>query len=143
MSKYQEIKTEYRNLDSLKKALKDIGVDEYVVSKNWRAPDFVMRGYMGDERPELASIRISRDWVNAHWSGSWCSNDIGFAWDGKQFNLLLSDWDSHQQKTLDAMNKLRQRYGFNEAMRLAHAKGYNAKETTFQDGTIRIVLQKR
>lgn len=141
MSKYQEIKTEYRNLESLKKALNDMGI-AYEVSKNWRNPDIAMYGYHNDVRPERASIRIDRNWVNDNWSGC-ASNDIGFAWDGKQFNLILSDYDSRVPRTLEAMNKLRQRYGFNEAMRLAHAKGYTAKETTFQDGTIRIVLQRR
>jgi hypothetical protein len=149
MSKYREIKTEYRNLESLKKALSDMGVP-YEVSPNWRTPDLSLYGYHNDERPEKASLAIRKDWLNQHWSGqttngnyyNGISNDLGFAWDGKQFVAIVSQYDSTRQGVTDALKQLNQRYSFHEVQRLARANGYLVKSSTSQDGQIRLVVQK-
>lgn len=150
MSRYKEIKTEFRNLESLKKVLADCKV-ECSISPNWRTPDLPMFGYRDDLRSERASIVIHREWVNGHWSGReykgrWldgASNDIGFAWDGQQFTAIVSAYDQGRDGVTAGLNQIRQRYSFHESMRLAHAKGYTVRETANVDGTIRIVLQKR
>lgn len=152
MSKYREIKTEFRNLDSLKKALADCGVP-YQIAANPRVPDLGLYGYHDDLRPEQASIVINREWINDHWSGvgvigknyyRGISNDIGFAWDGSQFTGIVSDYDQTRQGVTDALNKLRQRYGFHEVQRLARSKGYTVRETaTDTSGQIRLVLVRR
>lgn len=152
MSKYREIKTEFRNLDSLKRALWDVLGTNYSIAVDCRKPDLPMYGYHNDLREEKASIVINREWVNDHWSGTksgsnyyrGISNDIGFAWDGNQYSAIVSDYDQSRQGVTEAMNKLRQRYGFHEVQRLARAKGYTVRETaTDNSGQIRLVLVRR
>jgi hypothetical protein len=141
MSRYKEIKCEFRNLDSLKKALADCGI-EHKIATNPKVPDLGMYGYHNDLRPERASILIDRHWVNDHWSGI-ASNDIGFAWNGSEFTAIVSDYDQSRKGVTEAMNKLRQRYSFHESMRLLHSKGYTVKSTTTENGQIRVTFAKR
>ncbi len=148
MSKYRIIATEFRTLDSLKKALADLDVP-YQLAQDPHVPDLGLYGYHNDLRPEKASIAIDRKWLNGHWSYSQeyhfngSSNDIGFAWDGKSFAAIVSDYDSSHDGVTAAMNKLRQRYAYHETMRLARQKGYMTKEVVNADRTIRIVLSRR
>jgi hypothetical protein len=143
MSKYRVIQTEFRNLDSLKKALADLGVP-YDLAKNPLQPDLPLYGYLGDERPERGSIVIRRSWLDNNWSGNehmvGLSNDIGFAWDGKELTAQVSEYDESNLGVTAAMKHLRQRYAYHEVMRLAHSHGYNVRESTSQNGQMRVKI---
>ena len=141
MSKYLEIRCAFRNLDSLRKALADCGVS-FNQAANPRVPDLPMVDYVGQQRPERGSIVIGRDWVNKNWSGG-LSNDLGFAWNGKEYAAIISEYDEGKDKVQAGMNQLRQRYGYHESMRLLRSKGYTVKETVSAGGQIRVTFAKR
>lgn len=149
MSKYKVIQTEFRNPESLKKALADMKID-YELSPNWRTPDLAMFGYENRMRPEKASLVIRREWLNNHWSGqdyegryhSGASNDLGFAWDGNRFTAIVSDYDQRRAGVTAGLNQLNQRYSYHEVQRLARMNGYSVKSTTSEDGKIRVIVQK-
>lgn len=141
MSKYKVIQTEFRNPESLKKALTDLAVP-FECARDPKVPSLSLYGYMGDERPERASFVIRRHQVNQHWSGG-MSNDLGFAWDGQQFTVQISDYDSGKSAELLALDRLRQRYSFHEVHRQARAKGYTVRESRSVNGAIEMVLVKR
>lgn len=92
MSKYREIKTEFRTLESLIRALHDIDA-KYEIAEDPTQPGLPLYGYKQDIRPERASIVLRRDWVNKHWSMG-LSNDIGFAWNGSEYSAIISEYDS-------------------------------------------------
>lgn len=138
MSKYKEIKTEFRNEKSLMKALEDIGypAEKLEISQD-KKPTIQLVGYHGDLRPERASIVIRRKYV-----GGW-SNDVGFMWDGKTFQAIVSEYDSTPSVFGIKMQKLTQRYAYHEVKRHAKMNGYTTREVNQEDGSIRLVLQKR
>lgn len=146
MSKYREIQTEFRNGESLVKALTDLGVP-HELAPNLKAPSLALMGYMDDKRPERASIAIRRQWINEHWSntGSYhgISNDIGFAWNGSQYAAVVSDYDESRAGVQAGLAAIRQRYAFHEVSRLARAKGYNVNQSAGADGHIRLTLVRR
>lgn len=146
MSKYRLIKTEYRTLESLIKALDDLKIP-YKRAANPKQPSVEMYGYCDDLRPERGSIVIDRKWLNENWSGSRAchgiSNDLAFAWDGQQYTAIVSDYDQGRPGVAEGMNKLRQRYGYHESMRLLRSKGYTVKSTASDNGQIRVTFVKR
>lgn len=138
MSAYREIRTEFRNLESFRKALADLG-QPFDVAPDPAQPTLPLYGYHADERPEHASFVIRRREVNKAWSGG-ASNDLGFAWDGQQVRVIISDFDSGVQQERAALDHLRQRYAFHEINRQARARGLLVRETTTVDGRINIVF---
>lgn len=138
MSKYKEIKTEFRNLISLLKALEDIGypASKLEISQD-KSPSISLYGYQGDVRPEQASIVIRRQHVGH------VSNDVGFAWDGKTFQAIVSEYDSGPTVFGNKLKRLAQQYAYHEVKRHAKMNGYTTQEIQQGDGSIRLVLQKR
>jgi hypothetical protein len=142
MSKYKVIQTEFRNLESLTKAIEDVlGSDAQHVAIDPKHASLHLYGYLGDQRPELASIRIPREVVNRFSGG--CSNDIGFAWDGSRYTAIVSEYDSGKPGSQAMLNQIRQRYAYHEIARQARAKGYTLRETRLADGTITLQLTHR
>jgi len=142
MSQYKKIATEFKNLDSLILALTDLlGVGNFTVDKTL-SNKLSMYGYHGDERPEKASINVSRTVVNKQYSGG-SSNDFGFAYDqaGKMFTAIISDFDS-TAGTMRLVEQLRQKYAYHEVVRQAKMKGYSIRQVESKDKTIRLQLVK-
>jgi hypothetical protein len=151
MSKYKKIATEFRNTESLLRALKDLKV-EYEAAPDPRQPSLALYGFQGDKREERASFVIRREFINKTWSGffmgdkTWhngYSNDLGFAWDGQGYQLQISQYDSSRPGELAALDQLRQRYAFHEVHRQARAKGYTVRESSSENGAINLILVKR
>lgn len=140
MSAYKVIKINFKNLESLKAALCDIGYGErsQTVAKNPLDPDLVMSDYRGHHRPELASLLVARAYINQY------SNDVGFAWNEKDkcYDAIISEWDSYHTFTPARLNRLKQAYALHEVHRQAKARGYRVQESRNQDGTISITLKK-
>lgn len=141
MSKFKAIETEFRNSFSLEKALEECGVS-FSKSADVKNPSLTMHGYQGDARPERASYLIDRKFVNKHW-GTGCSNDVGFAWNGKTFDAVVSNYDQGRGGVTKAMNQIKQRYARAEIVRQAKMKGYFVNEKTQADGTIRLQMVRR
>lgn len=139
MSAYKVIKTEFRTLDSLLKALADIGYKEVEVAKDPKNPDLQLVGYLGDTRNERASVRVDRKYVGR------ASNDIGFAWNSqaKAYEAIISEYDQLYTFNKQKLDRLRQRYAYHEVRRQAKAKGYFVQEETLQEGVIRLQLVRR
>jgi hypothetical protein len=138
MSKYKTIQTEFRNAESLKKALADLDCNpDY--APDLKVPSLHLYGYRSDIRPEVASIVIRRREVNRLFSGG-ASNDIGLAWNGKAYVAIISDYDSSASASF--LPKLKQRYALHEVRRQAHAKGYTIRESA-ENGVIRLQLVRR
>jgi len=140
MSKYKVIETEYKNLESLKKAIADLGITPEI-APDPKKPSIHLVGYHGDTREEVASVVIRRAQVNK-WSGG-ASNDIGFAWseEKRSYRAIVSDYDSRASETLT--KRIAQQYAFREVERQAKAKGYTCKHEKQSDGTIKMVLVHR
>jgi hypothetical protein len=125
MSHFSQIKTQIRNLSSLKAALTDLGV-------NWQAGPQNVRGYQGLNH--VAEVAIAQD--NGY--------DIGFSWNGSEYELV-ADLQFWQQKwNVDRfLNKVTQRYAYHTVVNETAQQGFHITEQQQnQDGSVRLVLQR-
>ena len=144
MSRYKVIQTEFRSLQSLQAALVDVlrNPSAFQVAPSPKTPSLQLYDWHGQSRPEHASIRIPRQAVNRFSSGS--SNDVGFAWNGKTFEAIVSEYDQDPQYgCTNMLNRVRQRYALHELRSQAKAKGYTLREHVHPDGSINLVLTHR
>lgn len=146
MSRYTELKTNFKDRDCLVKALNDVGYE--TVEVNDEAQPLV--GYQGDFRDKdnwNGHTRNPDQAVKAHvivrrrHIGS-VANDLGFERmpDGK-FRAIISDYDSskHNQSW---QNKLTQRYNLALDKKKARALGYIASEKLLENGSIKLTLRR-
>lgn len=143
MSAYKKIVTQFRNGQSLEKALKDLGItfsrgsslteNSQVLKTSWGA------SYGGSDQPCAIAIQ-KKDAVAA---GIGNFDGLGFFWNGKGYDLIQDHYDENDERIACVMNKLRQRYGYHEVVRQARARGYNVQQTIQENGTIRITLVRR
>ena len=75
MSAYKEVRTEFRSIESLTKALKDVGLDVYELSSNVKENSLTLQGYAGRVGENVA-LRLPK----SHYRGY---EDTGFAWTPK------------------------------------------------------------
>ena len=139
MSKYKQIVTQFKNLESLKKALEDVGFAGIEVAPNPKAPSLTLVGFLGDARPEKASLRIPRRYVGS------LANDVGFAWNPKSrtYEAIISEFDSSAHFDEGRLNHVKQRYAFHELVRSARIEGYEIGEATVVNGTVEFQLIRR
>lgn len=131
MSAYKRIKTEYKTLKSLLNALHDLGYNPDV-APNPKENTISLIGYHGDTRPEKAVVRIPRQQVGH------VSNDVGFCWNGSEYEAIISDYDRGFRFDDEKQKSLKQRYTLHETKRLASLQGYSLQEQVLADGTIRL-----
>lgn len=135
MSKYMEITVSFKNRSSLIKALQNLQVPYEVSEGN----SLSLYGFQGDKRPEQAALVIRRKELNKYSGGA--SNDLGFAWNGKEFTLIVSEYDNHRPGVQSLLRQIKQEYAVEETSRLAKAKGY--KVTRQKEGDqVKLVLTK-
>ncbi len=144
MSAYKRIQTQFKNLDSLKKALVDVGFDHFEVAANPQANDLVLHGYSASHGGD-AALRIPKDHYNAF-------EDTGFAWDpeSKTYRAIISTHDGgftvgearYANFGEGTLTKVRQRYAYHEVCRQARMKGYGVRQVDDQSGAIRLQLVK-
>lgn len=143
MSQYKTIQTEYKNLGSLLAALADLGYtkEQVQVAPNPKDATLTMYGYRNDLRPERCGLRIARQHIGP------ASNDVGFAWNGKAYAAIVSEFDmrANYPSALNIQRQaaLKQRYAYHEIKRIAGTKGYSVRETKMPDGTIRLAVTHR
>jgi hypothetical protein len=137
MSAYRVIQTEFRNLDSLVKALADIGYAGDKVETAGTINTLSMYDWHSQLRPQTCAVRIHRVYVGG------AANDVGFAWNGSTYEAIISDFDRHNAFNDLTMGKLKQSYAFHELSRQARAKGYTVQQEATPQGTIRMKLVRR
>lgn len=125
MSHFSQIKTQIRNLTSLKSALTDLGVE-------WKQGPCPVRGYRG--LTETAEVAIEQD--NGY--------DIGFRWNGSEYELVADLQYWKQEWTVDRfLSRVTQRYAYHTVVNETTQKGFQLTEQQQNaDGSIRLVLQR-
>jgi hypothetical protein len=126
MSHFSNIKTKIRNIESLKAALTDLGID-------WKTGPQTVRGYQGDTR--TAAVTIEQD--------NGC--DIGFSTNGNNEYELVADLQFWQQNwSVDRfLSQVTQRYAYHSVLTEATKQGFQVtEEQNRQDGSIKLVVQR-
>jgi hypothetical protein len=125
MSHFSQIKTQIRNLDSLKDALTGLDID-------WKLGPREVRGYRGQTHP--AEITIEQE--NGY--------DIGFRWNGKEYELVADLQYWQQNLSVDGfLRQVTQRYAYHTVVKETARVGFQVAEQKQQeDGSIRLVVQR-
>jgi hypothetical protein len=133
MSHFTCIKTQIKNVDSLLKALSDLGFNKVETHQTAQH----LYGWQGDVREQTAEVIIRRKYVGDS------SNDIGFKrQEDGQFEALVSEYDRHRYSQ-QWLNNLTQRYAYHTLMATAPAEGFTIEEEeVLEDGTVRVVVSR-
>ncbi|MEO3703571.1 DUF1257 domain-containing protein [Trichormus azollae] len=125
MSHFSQIKTQIRNLESLKDALSDLGID-------WRPGPREVGSYSGQTHPAEVSIEQENGY------------DIGFRWNGKEYELVADLQYWQQDLSVDGfLRQVTQRYAYQTVMKETTKVGFQvAEQQKNEDGSIRLVLQR-
>ncbi len=125
MSHFSNIKTKIRNLTSLKSALNDMGID-------WKEGSSPVRGYQGQTRN--AAVVVEQD----------NNYDIGFSWNGSEYELVADLQYWNQPLTVDGfLRQVTQRYAYHTVVETTNKQGFNiSEEQKNEDGSIRLVVQR-
>lgn len=125
MSHFSNIKTQIRNLTSLKAALGDMEVD-------WQEGPAKVRGYQGETRNAEVVISQNNDY------------DIGFSWNGREYELIADLQYWQQPLTVEGfLRQVSQRYAFHTVVNETAKQGFQISEQQKnEDGSLRLVLQR-
>lgn len=125
MSHFSNIKTQIRNLESLKSALTDLGID-------WKSGSRPVRGYRGETR--TAEVTIEQE--NGY--------DIGFSHNGEAYELVADLQFWQQAWSVDRfISKVTQKYAYHSVLTETAKQGFQvAEQKNQEDGSIRLVLQR-
>lgn len=125
MSHFSQIKTQIRNLDSLKDALTDLGID-------WKEGSKAVRGYRG--QTHTAEIAIEQE--NGY--------DIGFRWNGQEYELVADLQYWQQNVSVEGfLRQITQRYAYRTVVKETARAGFAvAEQQNNKDGSIRLVVQR-
>ncbi|MBR8834163.1 MAG: DUF1257 domain-containing protein [Stigonema ocellatum SAG 48.90 = DSM 106950] len=125
MSHFSQIKTQIRNIDSLKDALNDLGVE-------WKQGPQEVRGYRG--QTHAAEITIEQN--NGY--------DIGFKWNGKEYELVADLQYWQQDKSVEGfLRQVTQRYAYQTVLKETARVGFQvAEQKQNQDGSLSLVVQR-
>lgn len=125
MSHFSQIKTQIRNLTSLKAALTDLGID-------WKEGPSPVRGYRGQTRNAEVVVEQANDY------------DIGFSWNGKEYELVADLQYWQQSLSVEGFIKqVTQRYAYNTVLNETAQQGFQvAEQQKNGDGSIRLVVQR-
>ncbi len=125
MSHFSQIKTQIRNVESLKEALTELNID-------WKQGPRQVRGYRG--QTQSAEITIEQD--NGY--------DIGFKWNGNEYELVADLQYWQQNLSVEGfLRKVTQRYAFQTVMKETARAGFQiAEQQKNEDGSIRLLVQR-
>ncbi|NEO86771.1 MAG: DUF1257 domain-containing protein [Spirulina sp. SIO3F2] len=125
MSHFSNIKTQLRNLTSLKAALSDLEMD-------WKEGPSPVRGYQGQTRTAEIVLEQANDY------------DIGFSWNGSEYELVADLQYWQQPLSVEGfIQQLTQRYAYNTVLTESQNQGFQvAQEQQQADGSIRLVVQR-
>lgn len=125
MSHFSQIKTQIRNIDSLKDALTELGID-------WKQGPREVRGYRG--QTHNAEVTIEQE--NGY--------DIGFRWTGKEYELVADLQYWQQDVSVEGfLRRVTQRYAYQTVVKESARAGFQvAEQQKNEDGSIRLVVQR-
>lgn len=125
MSHFSNIKTQIRNLDSLKAALTDLGIQ-------WKEGPSSIRGYQGQTR--TAEVVVEQE---NHY-------DVGFSWNGKEYELVADLQYWQQPLTVEGfLRQVTQSYAYRTVLTESSKQGFQvAEQQKNEDGSIRLVVQR-
>ena len=125
MSHFSNIKTQIRNLTSLKAALDSMGVD-------WKEGPKKVRGYQGQTR--TAEIVLEQE----------NNYDIGFSWNGSEYELVTDLQYWQQPLSVEGfLKQVTQGYAFHTVINESVKQGFQvAQQQKNEDGSIRLVVQR-
>lgn len=125
MSHFSNIKTQIRNLTSLKSALNDMGVQ-------WKEGPTSIRGYQGQTRTAEVVVEQNNDY------------DIGFSWNGHEYELVADLQYWQQPLTVEGfLRKVSQGYAYQTILSETAKQGFQVSEQKVnQDGSICLVVQR-
>jgi hypothetical protein len=125
MSHFSNIKTQIRNLSSLKTSLSELGID-------WKEGPAPIKGYQGQTR--TAEVVINQD----------NNYDIGFSWNGQEYELVADLQYWQQPWTVEGfLRRVTQGYAFHTVVNESAKQGFQVTEQQKnEDGSIRLVVQR-
>jgi hypothetical protein len=142
MSKYKEVQTQFRNIDSLKAALTKLGIQfeggttfqsSVKLHTSWR-------GMYGNVDQDVCIAVQRQDAIKA---GMGDFDGFGFRWNGTTFELVQDHLDSGMNHISKKFGTLKAEYANCEVHRQAKMRGYNVSEQRRADGTIALTLVRR
>lgn len=141
MSKYKEVQTQFRNIDSLKAALTKLGIQfeggqvgqNVTLRTSWRGM------YSNVDRE--VTIAVNRQNAIEAKMGNY--DGFGFKWNGNTFELVQDHLDAESGWFNTKFGLLKQEYANCEVRRQAKMRGYNVSEQRRADGTIALTLVRR
>ncbi|MGK7877850.1 MAG: DUF1257 domain-containing protein [Xenococcaceae cyanobacterium] len=125
MSHFSNIKTQIRNLTSLKAALTDMGID-------WKSGPRDVRGYQDQTRTAEVVVEQNNNY------------DIGFSWNGKEYELVADLQYWQQPLSVEGfLNRVTQGYAYHTVVNETSQQGFQiAEQEKNEDGSIRLVVQR-
>ncbi|NJL01354.1 MAG: DUF1257 domain-containing protein [Spirulinaceae cyanobacterium SM2_1_0] len=125
MSHFSNIKTQIRNLESLQAALTDLGMD-------WKSGPSPVRGYQGKTQTAAVVVEQNNDY------------DIGFSWNGQEYELVADLQYWQQPLSVDGfLKQLTQRYAYRTVLGETAKQGFQvAEQQVNADGSLRLVVQR-
>lgn len=125
MSHFSSIKTQIRNLDSLKVSLDNLGID-------WKSGPSPVRGYQGQTTQAQIVIEQENNY------------DIGFSWNGTEYELVADLQYWQQPWTVDGfLQRVTQGYALHTVLNESSKQGFAVTEQQKnEDGSIRLVVQR-
>jgi hypothetical protein len=139
MSHFSTIKTQFKDRECLVEALKTFGFMPQVHEKPQH-----LYGWVGDRREQKAHIIVTRQQIGG------AANDLGFLFDGEQYQTLISDYDQANGYAKAGtglgptfLAKLNQQYCKAVALKTAQLQGDEVQKIeSLENGTIRITLNR-
>ena len=125
MSHFSNIKTKIRNLTALKTSLTALGID-------WKEGPRAVRGYQG----QTLTAEVVVEQANNY--------DIGFSWNGQEYELVADLQYWQQPLTVDGfLKQVTKGYALETILQESAKQGFQvAEQTNNQDGSIRLVVQR-
>jgi hypothetical protein len=125
MSHFSNIKTQIRDLNSLKAALTDLSIE-------WQAGPRPVRGYQGQARTAEVVVEQDNDY------------DIGFSWNGSEYELVADLQYWQQPLTVEGfLRRVTQGYAYHTVLSESAKQGFQvAQQQRQEDGCIRLVVQR-
>jgi len=125
MSHFSNIKTKIRNLTALKTSLSNLGID-------WKEGPRAVRGYQG----QTLTAEVVVEQANNY--------DIGFSWNGQEYELVADLQYWQQPLTVDGfLKQVTKGYALETILQESAKQGFQvAEQANNQDGSIRLVVQR-
>ncbi|MFM7574578.1 MAG: DUF1257 domain-containing protein [Snowella sp.] len=125
MSHFSNIKTKIRDLTALKTSLTNLGI-------NWKEGPRAVRGYQG----QTLTAEVVVEQANNY--------DIGFSWNGQEYELVADLQYWQQPLTVDGfLKQVTKGYALETILQESAKQGFQvAEQTNNQDGSIRLVVQR-